>query len=41
MNFIIKAALSYLDKHPDQVEILIDELIHSLIAYLRAQKPAA
>jgi hypothetical protein len=39
MNFIIKAALRYLESHPEQVERLIDALVHALIEHLTT--PAA
>jgi hypothetical protein len=34
-NIIIKAFLSYIEKHPDVLEELVGQLVHAIIAELK------
>lgn len=38
MAFIVKAALAYLESHPEQVEKLVAALIEALVNHLNAPK---
>lgn len=40
-NIIIKAILSYIEKHPEAVEKLIEALVERLIEAIKHPKPAA